>query len=75
MIAGVGRRVGLVVRTVIRALRKANDEQLYMWECLWLTSRTAPVTATGQLRWLPSLDGYRLAGSDLPVQGPSETGP
>lgn len=75
MIAGVGRRVRLVVRMVIRALRKANDEQLYMWECLWLSSRTAPVTDTGQLRWRPSLDGHRLVGTHLPVQGPSETGP
>ena len=53
----------------------ANDEQTYMWECLLLTSRAIPLTATGPLRWVPSLDGYRLLGSHLPTQNPSEAGP
>jgi hypothetical protein len=52
----------------------ANDEQVYMWECLLLTSRAVPTTATGPLRWVPSLDGNRLVGSYLPTWDPSETG-
>ena len=74
MIARAGSRVWLAVRTVIRAVRKANDEQVYMWERLVLTSRAAPVTTAGQLRWVSSLDGHRLIGSYLPVHGPSEAG-
>jgi hypothetical protein len=38
-----------------------------MWECLLLTSRAVPTTATGPLRWVPSLDGNRLVGSYLPT--------
>ena len=64
------KRVWLVVRTVIRAVRKANDEQVYMWERLALSSRAAPASATGRLCWVPSLDGYRLAGGRLPTQDP-----
>lgn len=75
MIAWVGRCLWLAIRTVIRAVRMANDEQTYMWECVLLTSRAIPLTATGPLRWVPSLDGYRLVGSHLPAQDPSETGP
>ena len=67
MMAAVGRRVRLVARAVIRAVRKAHDEQVYTFECLLLTSRAAPVTTTGGLRWVPSLGGYRLAGSYLPA--------
>ena len=75
MIAWVSRRLWLAIRTVIRAIRMANNEQVYMWECLLLTSRAVPLTATGPLRWVPSLDGYRLVGSHLPAQDPSETRP
>ena len=75
MISWVGRCARLAVRTVISAARKANDEQVHMWESLLLTSRTAPATANGSLRWVPSLDGYQLAGSYLPTQDPSEPGP
>jgi hypothetical protein len=74
MMAWIGMRVRPAVRTVIRAVRRANDEQVYMWECLVLTSRAVPAMATGALRWVPSLDGYRLAGSYLPGLDPSETG-
>ena len=65
--ARVGRYVRLAVRTVIRAIRIANDEQVYMWECVLLTSRTVPVTAIGPLRWVSSRDGNRLIGSYLPT--------
>jgi hypothetical protein len=52
----------------------AHDEQVRMWECILLTSGAAPLTAAGPLRWVPSLGGYRLTGSHLPAQEPSETG-
>jgi len=74
MIAWAGRRLRLAARTVIRAVRMANDEQVCMWECVLLNSRAIPLTATGPLRWVPSLDGYRLVGSHLPAHDPSETG-
>lgn len=78
MIAWVGRRLWLaarmVIRTVIRAVRMAHHEQVSMWECVLLTSGAAPPTAVGPLRWVPSLGGYRLAGSHLPAHEPRETG-
>jgi|HubBroStandDraft_4_1064222.scaffolds.fasta_scaffold172194_1 hypothetical protein len=74
MMAWISRRLWLAVRTVIRAVRMANDEQVYMWECLLVTSRAVPAAATGPLRWVPSLDGNRLVGSYLPTWDPSETG-
>ena len=43
-------------------------------ECILETSGAAPLTAAGPLRWVRSLDGYRLAGSHLPIQDPAETG-
>jgi hypothetical protein len=73
MIAWAGRRLWLAVRTVIRAVRMAHDQQVYMWECILLTSGAAPLTAAGPLRWVPSLDGHRLAGSHLPAKDPSKT--
>jgi hypothetical protein len=55
MIAWTAGRLWLAARTVIRAVRMANDEQVYMWECLLLTSGAAPLTAAGRcaglLRW------------------------
>ena len=60
MIAWAGRRLRLAARTVIRAVSMAHDEQVSMWECILLTSGAAPLTAAGPLRWVPSLDGYRL---------------
>jgi hypothetical protein len=74
MMPWAGRRLWLAVRTVIRAVRLAHDEQVRMWECVLLTSGVAPLTAAGPLRWVRSLDGYRLAGSHLPAQDPSQTG-
>jgi hypothetical protein len=67
MMAWAGRRLSLAVRTVIRPVRLAHDEQVRMWECVLLTSGAAPLTAAGPLRWVRSLDGYRLAGSHLPT--------
>ena len=68
-----GRRLWLAAWTVIRAARMAHHEQVRMWECVLLTSGAAPLTAAGPLRWVPSLGGYRLIGSHLPAQDPSET--
>jgi hypothetical protein len=73
MIAWAGRYLWLAARLVIRSVRMAHDEQVSMWECVLLTSGAAPLTAAGPLRWVPSLSGYRLAGSHLPAQDPSET--
>jgi len=50
----------------------ANDHQMYTWNVL-LTSGAAPLTTAGPLRWVPSLGGYRLAGSYLPAHDPGET--
>ena len=74
MIARIGRRLRRAARIMIRPIKMANDQQLYMWECVLLTSRAAPATADGPLRWIPSLDGNRLVGSYLPVWDQSETG-
>ena len=74
MIAWVGSRVRPAARKVIRAVKEAHDEQVYMWECILRANRAAPQAATGPLRWVNSLDGYRLVGSQLPAQDQSETG-
>jgi len=71
MMTWVGRRAWLAVRTVIRT---ANDQQVYMWESVLLTSRAVPPTAIGPLRWVPAPDGDRLVGSYLPALDQSETG-
>jgi hypothetical protein len=74
MMAWVGRRLWLAAWMVIRTVKMAHDEQTRMWECVLLTSGVAPLTAAGPLRWVASPGGYRLAGSHLPAQDPSETG-
>ena len=74
MIARAGRCLRPAVRTVIRAVMMAHHEQVRMWECILETSGTAPLTAAGPLRWVRSLDGYRLAGSHVPAQDPAPTG-
>jgi hypothetical protein len=74
MLAWAGRCPWLAVRTVIRAVQMAHHEQVRMWECILETSGTAPLTAAGPLRWVRSLDGYRLEGSQVPSQDPGETG-
>jgi hypothetical protein len=52
----------------------ALNEQVKMWECVLVTSGVAPLTTAGPLRWVRSIDGYSLAGSDLPAPEPAETG-
>jgi hypothetical protein len=41
---------------MILAVRTADDKQVYKWERVLLTSKAAPATAAGQLRWVPSPD-------------------
>ena len=74
MIAWVGRRVRRAAQKVIRAAIHAHDEQVYAWECVLRANRAVPQTVTGPLRWVNSLDGYRLVGSHLPAQDQSQTG-
>jgi|SRR5689334_15068548 len=74
MLAWTGRCLWPVVRTVIRAVAMAFHEQVRMWECVLQTSGVAPLTAAGPLRWVRSVDGYRLEGSHVPAQDPTETG-
>ena len=74
MMAWAGRRLWAAVRTVIRAVRLAHNEQVRMWECVLETSGAAPLSAAGPLRWVRSVEGYRLVGSHVPAQEPSETG-
>jgi hypothetical protein len=74
MMAWARRRLWLAVRTVIRAVQMAHHEQVRMWECILQTSGAAPLTAAGPLRWVRSLDGYRLEGSQVPAQDTAETG-
>ena len=74
MMACTGRCLWLAVRAVIRAGQMAHHEQVSMWECVPQTSGATPLTAAGPLRWIRSLDSYRLAGSHLPAQDPAETG-
>jgi hypothetical protein len=65
---------GRAVRTVIRAVKAANQAQVHMWECVLLTSGAAPLSAAGPLRWIPSVDGDRLVGSHLSAEDQRETG-
>ena len=74
MPARAGRRLWRAARPVIRAVQMAHHEQVHAWECILLISEGPPLTAAGPLRWVRSLDGYRLNGSHLPAQGPAETG-
>ena len=73
LMASAGRRLWPAVRTMIHAVRLAHHEQVRMWECVLLTSGAAPLSAAGPLRWVRSLDGYRLAGSHVPAQDSAET--
>ncbi len=68
MTTTIGGRAWRAMRHAASAIRKAHDEQVYMWECFWRSSRAEPPATTGPLSWVPSLDGSRLAGSYLPGQ-------
>ena len=45
MTAAIGRRAWRAVRRAASAIRKAHDEQVYMWECFLRSNRAVP-TAT-----------------------------
>ena len=60
-------------RRVAAALRHINAEQTLMWELSWQAGR-ATVPKTGPLTWVPTLDGYRLAGDHLPTSDDIRTG-
>jgi hypothetical protein len=66
-------RLRLAVRTATRAVTMAHHEQVYAWECLLLTSGAAPLAAAGPLRWVPSLDGDRLACRPGPARNGTVT--
>ena len=68
------RRLWLVVRTAIRAVGMAHHEQVRMWECILETSGAAPLTTAGPLRWVRSLDGYRLRRQPYPGPRPGRNG-
>jgi hypothetical protein len=74
MMAWTGRRLWAAVRTMIRAVRLAHNEQVRMWECVLETGGAAPLSAAGPLRWVRSVEGYRLVGSHVPAQEQCETG-
>ena len=47
-----------------RALGRLNAEQVHAWE-VWAQANRAAAPAEGPLRWVPTLDGRRLAGRHL----------
>jgi hypothetical protein len=55
MTAAIGRRAWRAVRRAASAIRKAHDEQVYMWECFLRSNRAVPPATTGPLSWVPSL--------------------
>jgi len=69
----IGRCLWLAVRPVIGAIRMAHHEQVRMWECVLATSGVEPLTEAGPLRWVRTIDGYRLEGSDLQAQDQAGT--
>ena len=64
------RRSGGWWRAVCRAARalgRLHAEQVHGWE-VWAQANRATVPAEGPLRWVPTLDGRRLAGRHLPAR-------
>ena len=56
-----------------RAFSRLHAEQVYGWE-VWAQANRASAPAEGPLRWVPTLDGSRLAGGHLPAStGAGET--
>ena len=60
-------------RSAARAMRAAQDQQMRMWEA-WLQANRVAVPETGPLKWVLTLDGYRLAGRHLPTPGDTTGG-
>jgi hypothetical protein len=61
------------VRRAAAAVRHIHREQALMWDLWWQAGR-ASAPSNGLLRWVPTLDGHRLAGSHLPAADPAGTG-
>ena len=57
---------GSLLRRGARAIRDLHREQIDCWERYYQAGR-ATVSHEGPLTWVLTLDGYRLAGSYLPV--------
>ena len=51
-----------------RAMAYVHGEQIYAWEA-WCQANRAAALEEGPLTWVRTLDGYRLAGRDLPAGG------
>ena len=66
MMAWAGGRLWLAAWTMIRAVRMAHHEQVYMWECILLISGAAPLTAAGPLRWVRVAAGGGRVVRDVP---------
>ena len=62
----IGATLRRAVRRAAAALWHVHREQTLMWELWWQANRET-VPGTGQLRWVLTLDGHRLAGSHLPA--------
>lgn len=58
--------IGRGLRGALRALRDFHSAQVYAWECIGRSCRQ-PVSRSGPLSWVPSLDGPRLTGCYLPI--------
>jgi hypothetical protein len=56
------------LRRAAHGIRNFHHEQVYLWERFYLASR-ALVPEDGPLTWIPTLDGYALAGCHLPAPG------
>ena len=54
-----------VCRTA-RAFGRLHAEQVQAWE-VWAQANRAAAPAGGQLRWVATLEGRRLAGTHLPA--------
>jgi hypothetical protein len=54
------------LRQVAHVIREFHTDQVYFWERYYLASR-ALAPRDGPLAWVPTLDGYRLAGNHLPA--------
>jgi hypothetical protein len=57
---------GSLLRRGARAIREVNRAQIDGWE-RYFQAGPASVSHEGPLTWVLTLDGYRLAGSYLPV--------
>jgi hypothetical protein len=55
-----------IIRRAAAGLRAVHHEQVLTWE-LFVRSSRVPPDRDGALAWVPSLDGPRLTGDQLPI--------